>query len=148
MVASVARCARTCTCECRACDSWRHCSRAVTLLTKCYCGSALFSCRLTSLSSLAAENRFDHVLVESSGISEPLPVAETFTFQEEATGVGLNDVASLVRADGSNYAPACGEYCRRNSAHSLQPAAHAPCRVFDPPTYSIHPHTHARSTIS
>ena len=31
---------------------------------------------LTSLSSLAAENRFDHVLVESSGISEPLPVAE------------------------------------------------------------------------
>ena len=50
---------------------------------------------LTSLSSLAAENRFDHVLVESSGISEPLPVAETFTFKEDATGVSLNDVASL-----------------------------------------------------
>ena len=50
---------------------------------------------LTSLSSLAAENKFDHVLVESSGISEPLPVAETFTFKEEATGVSLNDVASL-----------------------------------------------------
>ena len=32
---------------------------------------------LTSLSSLAAERRFDHVLVESSGISEPLPVAES-----------------------------------------------------------------------
>ena len=50
---------------------------------------------LTSLSSLAAERRFDHVLVESSGISEPLPVAETFTFRDEATGVSLNDVASL-----------------------------------------------------
>jgi G3E family GTPase len=50
---------------------------------------------LTSLSSLAAENRFDHILVESSGISEPLPVAETFTFRDEATGVSLNDVASL-----------------------------------------------------
>ena len=50
---------------------------------------------LTSLSSLAAENRFDHCIVESSGISEPLPVAETFTFREEGTGVSLNDVASL-----------------------------------------------------
>mmetsp|Transcript_47477 Transcript_47477/g.101365 ORF Transcript_47477/g.101365 Transcript_47477/m.101365 type:complete len:520 (-) Transcript_47477:241-1800(-) len=50
---------------------------------------------LTSLSSLAAENRFDHVLVESSGISEPLPVAETFTFRDKTTGVSLNDVASL-----------------------------------------------------
>ena len=40
---------------------------------------------LTSLSALAAENRFDHVLIESSGISEPLPVAETFTFREQAS---------------------------------------------------------------
>jgi G3E family GTPase len=31
---------------------------------------------LSSLSSLASERRFDHVLIESSGISEPLPVAE------------------------------------------------------------------------
>ena len=50
---------------------------------------------LSSLSGLAAENRFDHVLVESSGISEPLPVAETFTFRDTATGVALNDVANL-----------------------------------------------------
>ena len=50
---------------------------------------------LTSLSSLAAEQRFDHVIVESSGISEPLPVAETFTFRDKDTDVSLSDVASL-----------------------------------------------------
>mmetsp|Transcript_25469 Transcript_25469/g.81475 ORF Transcript_25469/g.81475 Transcript_25469/m.81475 type:complete len:584 (-) Transcript_25469:207-1958(-) len=50
---------------------------------------------LTSLASLAAEGRFDHVLVESSGISEPLPVAETFTFEDPATRSSLNDVARL-----------------------------------------------------
>lgn len=50
---------------------------------------------LTLLSSLASERRFDHVLVESSGISEPMPVAETFTFRDEASGVCLADVASL-----------------------------------------------------
>ena len=50
---------------------------------------------LESLSSLAAELRFDHVLIESSGISEPMPVAETFTFTDAATGVKLNDAASL-----------------------------------------------------
>jgi hypothetical protein len=41
---------------------------------------------LTSIASLAAERRFDHVLIESSGILEPLPVAETFTFKDENTG--------------------------------------------------------------
>ena len=50
---------------------------------------------LASLSSLALENRFDHVIVESSGISEPLPVAETFTFRDKDTQVCLNDVAEL-----------------------------------------------------
>jgi G3E family GTPase len=50
---------------------------------------------LTSIAGLAAEKRFDHCIVESSGISEPLPVAETFTFTDEKTGLSLSAVASL-----------------------------------------------------
>ena len=50
---------------------------------------------LTSITGLVAEHRFDHVLIESSGISEPLPVAETFTFKDDATGVKLSDIARL-----------------------------------------------------
>mmetsp|Transcript_154072 Transcript_154072/g.287169 ORF Transcript_154072/g.287169 Transcript_154072/m.287169 type:complete len:933 (-) Transcript_154072:545-3343(-) len=50
---------------------------------------------LTSLRSLAAdEQKFEYVLVESSGISEPLPVAETFTF-EGNDGISLGQVAQL-----------------------------------------------------
>jgi G3E family GTPase len=49
---------------------------------------------LVEVSKLAREGRFDYLLIESTGISEPLPVAETFTFEDE-TGKSLSDVARL-----------------------------------------------------
>jgi G3E family GTPase len=49
---------------------------------------------LREVSRLAHQGRFDYLLIESSGISEPLPVAETFTFEDE-TGATLSDVARL-----------------------------------------------------
>ncbi len=49
---------------------------------------------LLEVAKLAREGRFDTILIESSGISEPLPVAETFTFQAE-DGTSLNDLARL-----------------------------------------------------
>lgn len=49
---------------------------------------------LIEVTKLAKEGRFDNIVIESTGISEPLPVAETFTFADE-NGVSLGDVATL-----------------------------------------------------
>lgn len=49
---------------------------------------------LEEVTKLANEGRFDYLVIESTGISEPLPVAETFTFADE-DGVSLSDVARL-----------------------------------------------------
>jgi G3E family GTPase len=49
---------------------------------------------LIEIQKLAKEGRFDYLLVESTGISEPLPVAETFGFEDEH-GASLSDIARL-----------------------------------------------------
>lgn len=50
---------------------------------------------LVEVSNLARAGRFDYLLIESSGISEPLPVAETFTFPYDEAGHSLSDIAQL-----------------------------------------------------
>jgi len=49
---------------------------------------------LIEVAQLAKERRFDYLLIESTGIAEPLPIAETFTFLDE-DGVSLSDIARL-----------------------------------------------------
>ena len=49
---------------------------------------------LQEITALAKEKRFDYLVIESTGISEPLPVAETPTFADE-DGISLSDVATL-----------------------------------------------------
>ena len=39
---------------------------------------------------LAKENRFDYLLIESTGISEPVPVAQTFSFVDDENGIDLS----------------------------------------------------------
>lgn len=49
---------------------------------------------LAEVRRLAEEDRFDYLLIESTGISEPLPVAATFDFRDEH-GASLSDVARI-----------------------------------------------------
>jgi G3E family GTPase len=49
---------------------------------------------LLEVRALAQAGRFDYLVIESTGISEPLPVASTFSFRDEA-GLSLGDVARL-----------------------------------------------------
>ena len=49
---------------------------------------------LLEVNKLAKDNKFDYLVIESRGISEPLPVTETFTFADEE-GISLSGVAKL-----------------------------------------------------
>jgi len=49
---------------------------------------------LKEVRQLAEQGRFDYLLIESTGVSEPLPVASTFEFRDE-TGASLSDVCRL-----------------------------------------------------
>ena len=56
---------------------------------------------------LAKENRFDYLLIESTGISEPIPVAQTFSFIDDENGIDLSKfsyVDTMVTVvDGFNF---------------------------------------------
>ncbi|MBD8603968.1 GTP-binding protein [Pseudomonas sp. CFBP 8771] len=79
--------------------------RLVEMSNGCIC-CTLREDLLEEVAKLAAEGRFDYLLIESTGISEPLPVAETFTFRDEH-GQSLADLARLdtmvTVVDGVNF---------------------------------------------
>ena len=67
--------------------------RLIEMTNGCIC-CTLREDLLIEVTRLAREGRFDNLLIESTGISEPLPVAETFTFADE-TGHCLSETARL-----------------------------------------------------
>ena len=45
---------------------------------------------IVEVKKLASENRFDYLIIESTGISEPIPVAQTFSFESEDGTIDLS----------------------------------------------------------
>ncbi|MEM5460636.1 GTP-binding protein [Paraburkholderia phytofirmans] len=80
--------------------------RLIEMSNGCIC-CTLRADLLESVSALAREKRFDYLLIESTGISEPLPVAETFAFLNDR-GSSLSEEARLdtmvTVVDGANFA--------------------------------------------
>ncbi|PTW50600.1 GTP-binding protein [Rhodovulum kholense] len=67
--------------------------RLVEMTNGCIC-CTLRDDLLVEVRRLAEEGRFDHLLIESTGVSEPLPVAATFEFRD-GEGRSLSDIARL-----------------------------------------------------
>lgn len=68
--------------------------KLVELSNGCIC-CTLRDDLLQEVQRLAAEGRFDYILIESTGISEPVPIAQTFTYADPETGIDLTAVAKL-----------------------------------------------------
>jgi len=67
--------------------------RMVEMSNGCIC-CTLREDLLLEVRKLAREGRFDYLLIESTGVGEPMPVAATFDFRNE-DGESLNDVAHI-----------------------------------------------------
>ncbi|MDR6779200.1 G3E family GTPase [Paenibacillus peoriae] len=69
--------------------------KLVELSNGCIC-CTLREDLLLEVKKLTEQGGFDYILIESTGISEPVPIAQTFTYVDEGTGI---DLASLAKLD-------------------------------------------------
>lgn len=68
--------------------------RLVEMSNGCIC-CTLREDLMIEVEKLAKENRFDYLLIESTGISEPVPIAQTFSFVDDENGIDLSRWATI-----------------------------------------------------
>ena len=68
--------------------------RLVEMSNGCIC-CTLREDLMIEVEKLAKEKRFDYLLIESTGISEPVPIAQTFSFVDEENGIDLSKWAEI-----------------------------------------------------
>ncbi|MCM3749014.1 GTP-binding protein [Paenibacillus pasadenensis] len=68
--------------------------KLVELSNGCIC-CTLREDLLQEVQRLALENRFDYILIESTGVGEPVPVAQTFTYADEELDIDLSRYCRL-----------------------------------------------------
>lgn len=71
---------------------------------------------MVEVEKLAKENKFDYLLIESTGISEPVPVAQTFTFVDEENNIDLSQFSYI---DSMVTVVDCYNFARDFGSHEL-----------------------------
>ncbi len=68
--------------------------RLVEMSNGCIC-CTLREDLITEVEKLAKEDRFDYLIIESTGISEPIPIAQTFNYVDKNLGIDLSQFSKL-----------------------------------------------------
>ncbi|MDF2921848.1 MAG: cobalamin synthesis protein [Paenibacillaceae bacterium] len=68
--------------------------KLVQLSNGCIC-CTLRDDLLKEVQKLASAGTFDYILIESTGVGEPLPIAQTFSYEDEDTSISLSEVCRL-----------------------------------------------------
>ncbi|URM39751.1 GTP-binding protein [Acinetobacter sp. AS23] len=100
-------------------DLSRGTDQLIEMSNGCIC-CTLRADLLEQISTIAQKSQFDYILIESTGISEPMPVAETFAFLDQ-NGFSLSELARLdtlvTVVNGENFAQMIQSNDKVETAH-------------------------------